>query len=218
MPDLKLYHMPRACSFVTMNAMEEAGIDYDLVAINLQKGEQKSPEYLKINPSGKVPSMMVGGEVLTQNAAILIYLDSIAPEAKLLPSTTSPYVRAKGYSELIWCSSRFHPTVRMVRMPVHFTMGDQGDVRAKGVIETEAILTANNARLDGKAWWLGDQWSIVDVYVWWCTMIAASAGLSLESYPNVAAHLGRVGERDSFKRAFVRQEALQKEAGIVFPE
>lgn len=201
-----------------MNAMEEAGLAYDLHAVNLMKKEQKSPEYLKMHPGGKVPLLLADGHALTENAAILIYLDAIAPEAKLLAHENTPYARAKAYSDLIWCSSTFHPTARMLRMPIHFTEDDPAPVQAKGKATIETIFAQNDDRLSKQDWWAGDTWSISDVYVNWCHVLTASTGLvPMQDYPAIGAHIQRVSERPSFKRAFERQEALQKEAGIVFP-
>ena len=82
----------------------------------------------------------------------------------------------------------------------------------------EGILARNEERLSQQTWWAGAEWSIMDVYVFWCTMTAASTGLiPMQNYPAVQAHIERVEERPSFKAAFARQEDLQKEAGIVFP-
>ncbi|MEL7043095.1 MAG: glutathione S-transferase family protein [Pseudomonadota bacterium] len=218
MTELILYHMPRACGFVTMNALEEAGLKYELRPVNIMLKEQKAPDYMKIHPEGKVPLLLADGVPLTENAAILIYLDSIAPHAKLLASDGSPFGNAKAYSDLIWCSSTFHPTARMLRMPKHFSESDHEPIQTKGRAVLEDILSRNEARFLNNTWWAGDEWSIVDVYAFWCTATAASTGLvPMQNYPSVRAHMQRVSERASFKKAFARQEKLQKEAGIVFP-
>ena len=112
MTDIVLYHFPRACSSVTMCALEAAGIEYDDIVVNIFNGENKTPEYLKIHPGGKVPAMKVDGRVITENAALLILVDSLKPEAGLLPSDASAFDKAKMYSDLIWISGTVHPAVR----------------------------------------------------------------------------------------------------------
>ncbi|MEM1402281.1 MAG: glutathione S-transferase family protein [Pseudomonadota bacterium] len=218
MPELILYHMPRACGFVTINAMEEAGLSYELRAVNFMKKEHKEPEYMKMHPGGKVPLLLADGAPLTENAAILSYLDTLAPEAKLLCHDGSAFSRAKALADLIWCSATFHPTARMLRMPIHFTNEDPAPVQAKGSEAVQAIFAQNEARLSGQDWWAGDIWSIVDVYVVWCTMTAASTGLvPMDRYPAIGAHIKRAMGRASFARASARQDELQKSAGIEFP-
>ena len=212
-----LYHMPRACSFVTMNAMEEAGIEYELFAVNIFKKEQKTAEYLKLNPEGKVPTLVVDGVPLNENASILLHLNAIAPNASLLPGEAGSIERAKAMSALIWCSSTLHPSVRMVRMPIRFTDGDASGVEAKGHEMVVATLQRSNERLSERDFWFGDTWSIVDVYFQWCVQIAVSGGVSLDSYRRVIAHRDRVEARPSFERASIRQEKLVEQAGIKFP-
>ncbi|MEM6895982.1 MAG: glutathione S-transferase N-terminal domain-containing protein, partial [Pseudomonadota bacterium] len=70
---MKLYFFPRACSGVTMTALDMAGVEYDRQLINIFKGEQKTPDYLAINPSGAVPTLLVDGKPIYENASILIY-------------------------------------------------------------------------------------------------------------------------------------------------
>ena len=218
MTKLTLYHMPRACGFVTMNALAEAGLEYELRPVNIMLKEHKTPDYMKLHPEGKVPLLLADGVPLTENAAILIYLDSIAPHAKLLAGDRSPFDMAKAHSDLIWCSATFHPTARMLRMPIHFTEDDTAPVQAKGKAIIEAILHRHETRFAVQAWWCGDTWSIVDVYIFWCTATATSTGLvPLQNYPAVQAHMHRVSARQSFQEASARQDELQKEAGIVFP-
>ena len=118
---LKLYHCPFACSGVTMNALEEAGLEYDDQLVNIGTGEQKRPEYLAVHPDGKVPALAVDDEVLTENPSILMFLHGIAPDARLLPNVGSPLARARQASDLVWCSATVHPMVRQIRMPVRLT-------------------------------------------------------------------------------------------------
>ncbi|MCG8441910.1 MAG: glutathione S-transferase family protein [Caulobacterales bacterium] len=219
MADITLYHMPRACSRVTMNALEEAGLSYDLRAVNIFKFEQKTPDYLKIHPGGKVPAFIYDGRVMTENAAILMFIHTIAPHAGLLPAASDDFGRIKYYSDLVWCSATFHPAIRQVRMPIRFTDGDPSGVQAKGVEYTTDILRQVEARVRNGGWWHGDAWSIVDVYVNWCCMIALSAVPTiLDGFPGVQAHVRRVQERPSFQRAAERELALQRDAGIEFPD
>lgn len=218
MTEFILYHMPRTCGFVTMNALEEAELAYELRPVNILLKEQKTAEYMKMHPEGKVPLLLVDGVPLTENAAMLIYLQSLAPHASLLAGDGSPFGQAKAHSDLIWCSSTFHPTARMLRMPIHFSDTGHEAIQEKGRAVFEAILARNEARLSSQEWWNGNGWSIVDVYAFWCTTTAASTGLlPMEKYPAVQAHMQRVSERPSFKKAFARQQDLQTEAGIVFP-
>lgn len=214
---LKLYHCPRACSRVTLNALEEAGLDYEDQPINLFRGEQKQPDYLAVHPGGKVPALQVDGQVIIENASILMFLHSIAPEARLLPGGDSGVDRARQISDLIWCSGTVHPMVRQVRMPIRYTDGDPSGVQAKGQEYLHDVCAQVDERLRDADWWYGDQWSIVDVYLYWLMTTAASARFPVEKYPHIAMLLHRVQERPSFERALAREEAAVASAGIEFP-
>jgi len=218
MPRLKLYMMPFACSRVTLNALEEAELDYETQAINIMKGEQKTPDYLKIHPGGKVPALSVDGQVITENAAILMYLNSVAPDAGLLPKADNPFEQAKQYSDLVWCSSTVHPAIRQIRAPMRFTDGDVSGVFAKGLEYTDNAVAKIEERVSNGRWWYGETWSIVDVFLNWCYTTAASANYALDKFPSVQDHSVRVQARPSFQRAMAREMEATKEANIVFPE
>lgn len=207
MPELILYHAPGACSNVTMNALEEVGLPFENRAINLFKGEQKTPEYIKLNPKGKVPALIVDGQLLTENASILMYIHKLKPEGGLLPVTDNAFDQARYFSDLIWCSAHIHPMVRQVLMPIRFTDGDAADVYKKGVEYLNELLPVIEDRVGGGRWWYGDEWSIVDVYLCWCCGIASLGKFDLEPYPAIQAHTERVKARPSYQRAWDRELA-----------
>jgi glutathione S-transferase len=200
-----------------MCALEETGLDYEDHAVNVFKGEQKSPEYLKIHPGGKVPALAVDGRVLIENASILMFLDGLAPDANLLPKTADPVEQARCRSDLVWCSATVHPIMRQVRMPVRFTDGDPSGVQEKGHEYLHEVLRQVDERVANGSWWYGENWSIVDVYLFWLTTTAASAGFPLDDYSNVRDLLQRVQERPSFQRMLVREEAARAAANIEVP-
>lgn len=84
---IKVYGYPNTRSLRITWLLEELGMDYDYRCIDMSKGEARSPEYLAINPSGKVPALEHDGATLTESAAIVNYLASLQPDAELIPST-----------------------------------------------------------------------------------------------------------------------------------
>ncbi len=81
-------------------ALEEAKAAYEIVAVNLMQGEQKNPDYLKLNPNGKVPTLVDDGLVMWESVAILLYLAEKFPAANLLPSAPAARAPSSG-----WCGS-----------------------------------------------------------------------------------------------------------------
>ncbi len=91
---LTLYFSPGACSLASHIGLEETGAPYEAKPILLAKGQQRTEEYQKINPRGKVPALSVDGKILVENTAILTYLARRFPEKKLMP--TDPAEEARG--------------------------------------------------------------------------------------------------------------------------
>ncbi len=219
MPDIILFHFPSSCSRVTMNALEEIGADFEARTINLREGLQISDEYLAINPKGKVPALSFDGTIITENPAIIAFLHSQYPDAGLLPEGDSPAGTAQGLSDLIWCASTLHPTVRQIRAPTKLTQGDPAGVREDGGIKFAKECKRINERLAATEWWYGDGWSILDVYISWaCNMAAKGNAFPLDEYPAIRAHAERVRGRPSFQRALQREEAAVLQHDIAMPD
>jgi glutathione S-transferase len=208
-----LYFCPGACSRVTLNALEEIGADFEARAVDIFRGEQRAPAYLAVNPKGKVPALQVENQLLTENAAILYYLHSRFHQAGLLPESSALPLNA-GLEDLVWCSSTLHPLVRQIRMPVRYTLGDPEAVNSKGMEELRPLIEMIAQRISGR-WWYGNQWSILDVYLYWCYSTAASAGAQLPA--GLVEHGERVRARPSFQRALDREMAVVEQGRVHLP-
>jgi len=119
---LQLYFAPGACSFVPHVGLEAiraaTGESFEPKLVKLHKGEQKSPEYLAINPHGQVPVLIADGQPLNQIVAICDYLDRRFPQAGLLPAES--WARARALSQLAWMNNTVHPTFTHVFRPAEF--------------------------------------------------------------------------------------------------
>ena len=82
---MKLFYSTGSCALASHIALEEAGADYEAVRISLKDGDQRKPEYLTLNPKGRVPVLVTDGGVLTENVAILAFVAQSYPAAKLAP-------------------------------------------------------------------------------------------------------------------------------------
>ena len=82
---LKLYYGVGTCALASHIALEEAGAKYDAVRVNLAAGEQRKPEYLAVNPKGRVPALITDKGILTETPAILVFISQTFPQAKLAP-------------------------------------------------------------------------------------------------------------------------------------
>ncbi len=217
MNELTIYHAPLTCARVALVALEESGTKYANQLINVMKGEQKSPAYLAIHPDGKVPALRVGDRVITENAAILLYLHARFPEAGLLPLTENPLDRARAWSDLVWCSSTLHPIARQIRAPFHYTNGNTDDVAAKGRDAIGPIMLRLQDRFSDGSWWYGERWSIIDAYLSWVFAACSTVDFDASAYPAVAAHSERMRSRPSFQRMLDRERAAMEAAGVQLP-
>ncbi len=95
---IRIYGFPYTRTTRATWALEEAGVEYDFIAVDLYKGEHKKPEFLKVNPGGKVPAMVDGTLVLTESAAICTYIGEKFPASRLVPSNVAD--RAQFFQ---WC-------------------------------------------------------------------------------------------------------------------
>lgn len=209
MPQLTLYHVHTACTRVTLTALEQVGVPYEDRMIDFWSGENRSPEYLAINPQGKVPCLLIDGEPLTENVAIMRWLHATWPEAGLFPAAATPLDEAKQLAALAWISSAWHPTVRAVKVPMMWTTGDVEPVKERGGQLFSALLDILDAELATRRWWFGEEWSIVDTYFWWATINSEFGGFDLSPWKNVARHRADNEALPQLQRALAREEAAK---------
>ena len=199
MPQLTLYHFPGACSQVTLCALEQTGLPYTLKLVNLMVGEQSKPEYLAVSPLGKVPTMVADGEVLTENAALLIYLHAIRPDAGLFPSNPSALMQSAMQAGLSFCGGTLHPQVRGILNPQRLTTGDGAPVREMATALAKKSFAFAEARLAQKGSWIGEE-SIIDVYLNWAFSVARNGGFDTAAYPLLSGLADRLHARPAFVR------------------
>jgi glutathione S-transferase len=205
---LTLYYSPGACSMASHITLEEAGAQYTPQQILTSKGEQRSPEYLKINPRGKVPALKLDdGSVLTENVAILIYLARSFPDKKLVPDKVEDAV--KGLSHMAWFSNTVHPTFAHIVRPERFTKKADG---ADGVKEAAketywGCMQEIDSILAGKQWMLGDQFTVCDPYALVFYGWGGRVGLPMAELKNYTAHKDRLLKRPAVQKVLQREES-----------
>jgi glutathione S-transferase len=158
---LTLYYGPGACSMASHIVLEESGEKYEPRKVNLAGGEQRTPEYLKINPHARVPALRLDdGDVITENTAILPYLGE---RFKLWPTDLKARTRAL---ELIgWFASTVHPAHGHVGRPERYSADPAAhpSIKEAGLKTFHECLKEIDQRLAGRQWF-GDQYSVLDPY------------------------------------------------------
>ena len=205
-PTLTLYHFPGACSRVTVCALEMAELAYTLELVDLTKGAQGEPGYKTVSPLGKVPSLVIAGVPLTENAAILTYIAALRPAAGIFPADDAPRARAEAVGGLSFCGGTLHPQIRGIANPQRITTGDGAPVRERSIELAAKSFAYAEKRLAAHGWWLGSC-SIVDVYLDWAFSVARNAGFDITPFPLLAGLEPRL--RDHLP-AYVRMIAEER--------
>jgi glutathione S-transferase len=208
---MTLFHFPGGCSRVSLTALEHVGVRYKAVMVNLMKGEHMRPEYRAINPRGKIPALHVDGKLLSENAAIQLWLNDRFPEAALIPKAADNWERAQQLSDFFWVSSVWHPYVRANKVPSRWTTGEEAPVRERGVELLTPCVRILEERLADREWWFGD-WSILDVYFYWAYTTAEEGQFDLSPYPEINRHRLAVEALPAFQRALAREVATSQES------
>jgi glutathione S-transferase len=161
--------------------------------VKLHKGEQKTPEYLALNPNGQVPVLVVDGKPLNQIVAICDYIDRSFPKAGLLP--TEPWARAQALSQLAWMNNTVHPTFTHVFRPENFAdeENSKNDIRKTAKNRYRSLLERIQGWIAGaKPYWFGDRIAFHDAYAFTLFRWGGYAGIDPALMPIYKSYIERV--------------------------
>jgi glutathione S-transferase len=193
-PMMKLYWCPRTRSFSALWLMEETGQPYERVLTDISTGAQNAPEYLAINPMGKVPALRDGNATLAEAAAICAYVAERYPEAKLAPPPGDP-LRAKYLYWLFFGPSCVEPA--MVQVATKIEMNPV----AAGWGEATRVFDVLDAALTKGPWILGETFSAADIVIGSGLNFVIRLFKMVPSRPSFDAYIDRCAARPAFQRA-----------------
>ena len=107
---MKLYYNPQSRAVIAKWMLDECDAQYEIVPIDFTKGEHKAPEFLKINPAGKLPALVDGDSKIFEGTAICLYLGDKFPQANLAPKIGSPE-RGRYLSLMVYSTSQIEPAM-----------------------------------------------------------------------------------------------------------
>ncbi len=197
---LTFFGTKNSCSLATHIALEEAGADYVFKRVDTAAGEQRTPDYLKINPKGRVPALATDEGILTENVALLQYVAQAFPKAKLSPSDAFGMANLNAFNSYL--SSTVHvnhahklrgsrwsddpAVVEKLKIKVPQTMTD-----CAVMIENEFLATP---------WVLGTQYSTGDCYLHVITNWMIGDGVDLAKFSKLTAHHNAMLARPAVQR------------------
>ncbi len=204
---LKFYYAPGACSLATHIGLEESGAKFDGQKISFATAEQRTPEYLKINPRGRVPALVVEEGTIVENTAILDYIaGKFAPQ--LMPK--DPVQRARAISLMAWFSNTVHPNFTHIGRPERFATDTSvhEHLKATGKDNFFANLKEIDGLLAGKQWFVGDAFSVVDGYGLVFYAWGKRIGLPMAELKNYTAWKERMMARPAVMRVLEREQSV----------
>jgi glutathione S-transferase len=198
---LTLYHAPNTCALATHIALEEADAEYEARRIDFSKNEQRSLDYLAVNPKGRVPALVTEKGVLTETPALLIYVAQRFPVAKLAP-LDDPFALAR----LQEFNSYLASTVHVAH--AHRVRGNRwaDDPAAIEAMKTKVAQNMGDcfslieSRLGDGQWVLGKDYTVADPYLFTIARWLEGDGVDINQYPRVKAHHDRMMDRPAVQR------------------
>lgn len=207
---LKLFYAPGSCALASHIALEEAGATYEAVRLDFGAGDQRKPEYLAVNPKGRVPSLATDRGVLTETPAILAFVAQTFPQARLAPlgdpfafaqlQAFNSYLcstvhvahahRMRGYR---WVDAEDTTAIAAMKKKVPQSVGDCFEL-----IEREMFVGP---------WVMGDTYTVCDPYLFTIAGWLESDGVDPSRFPRVQDHRNRMSERPAVKAALAQESS-----------
>lgn len=207
---LNLFYAAHTCALASHIALEEAGADYTLTRIRFADNDQRKPDYLKINPKGRVPALVTERGVLTETPAMLVYIAQLYPQAKLAPLEDAfAFAQAQAFNSYL-CSTVHVAHAHRMRGYRWVEADDAQSIEAmkrkvpQSVYEGFALVEQH--MLAGP-WVLGETYSICDAYLFTLAQWLEADGVDPARLPRVAEHRRRVADRPAVQRAIAAELA-----------
>jgi glutathione S-transferase len=205
---LKLFYAANTCALASHIALEEAGAEYETVRLSFATSDQRKPEYLALNPKGRVPALVTGGGVLTETPALLVYIAQRFPQARLAP-LDDPFALARVQAFNSYLCSTVH-VAHAHRMRGYRWADDPAarEAMKKKVPQSvgECFALIEREMLQGP-YVMGETYTICDPYLYTLAQWLKADGVDINTLPKVRAHFERVGARPAVKRALAAELA-----------
>jgi glutathione S-transferase len=197
------YYAPMSSATRVYWALEELGVPFDKVKIDLSAGEQRKPEFLALNPNGKVPTMIVDGQPLFESVAMLLHPgETYGVDKGLFPPPG--LARVDAFKWMAWGSVTLNEaTMRFMRNTDKRWPAEQKSAGAAEVARKDLgdLMRVLDGALAGRAFLLGENFSLADCAVATLTAFIGRIGIDLSPHTNVTAWIGRCMSRPALGRA-----------------
>ena len=203
---MTLYGSPSTASLVVHWLLIELDIPHTLHMLDFERNEQKSPEYLKLNPAGRVPALVTDGQVLTEAAAIVMHLADSHPEARLAPALGSRQ-RAQYYRWMFFMANTLQPAYRAwfyATEPAGEGNAEPVKEQARRQLETAWQAVADHLLANGP-YLLGEELSAADFMLTMLMRWSRNMPKPSDAWPVLKAFADRMKSRRAFKEVYARE-------------
>ena len=205
---LKLYTAPGTCALASHIALAEAGAPYTIERLDFKANQQNSPDYLKINPKGRVPTLMTDRGVLTETPAMLAYIAQTFPQAKLAPLDD-----AFEFAKLQSFNSYLCATVHVAH--AHKMRGARWATEESTFADMKRMIPKTMGACFGLIerdmlkgpWVMGESYTVSDAYLYTLTTWLDGDGVDIATLPKVKAHKERMEQRPAVQKVLGEQRA-----------
>jgi glutathione S-transferase len=207
---LTLYYAPYTCALVPYVTLTEAGAQFEVQNVNTRNSQNKSAEFLRVNPKAKVPVLVIDGEPLTENLALQVWIARQFPAAQLLPA--APWEGVKAISLMSWCGSAIHIHLTPNARPERYCdiPGSEESVKRLSNQLLFGDFKIADAMLAGHEWFF-DHFTAVDAYFFWCFRRAITFKLDVSGFKNCMAHFERMQTRASVQKVLAYEKQVLEE-------
>ena len=202
----KLYYAPGTCALASHIALQEAGANYKAERLDFKANQQQSPDYLNINPKGRVPSLVTDKGVLTETPAILAYIAQTFPKAKLAP-LDDPFAFAQVQSVNSYLCATVHVAHAHKGRGYRWASDETSFADMKRMVPksmASCFELIEKGMLKGP-WVMGEQYTVCDPYLYTIALWLDGDGVDLKTLPKVMAHRQRMSERPAVRKVMAKQ-------------
>lgn len=205
---LKLYYAAHTCSLATHIALQEVGADYSTVRVDFAKTEQRSPEYLKVNPKARVPALVTDRGILTETPAMLAFVAQSFPAARLAPFDDAfAFAEVQAFNSFL-CSTLHVAHAHRMRGSRWVDADDAASIAAMQRKVPQSVTACfelvEHDMLEGP-WVMGEHYTICDPYLFTLAQWLEQDGVDPIRIPKVIDHRRRVAERAATRQAIAEE-------------
>jgi glutathione S-transferase len=208
---LKLFYATGTCALASHIALEDAGAEYETVRLDFRSNDQRKPEYLALNPKGRVPALVTDRGILTETPAILVFIAQTLPEAHLAPLDDAfALAQVQAFNSYL-CSTVHVAHAHRVR---GYRWVDADDAAAIVAMQKKVLQSVTECfdlierEMFAGPWVMGTSYTICDPYLFTLARWMEADGVESYHFSKVHDHLRRMSERPAVKRVLAQETAL----------